>query len=78
MIPAKFPQSNATLAMGQDEYEPLPIYRHPGPEGRVTCCFRLSPAELEEIVRTKTLWIQTLTFGQPFQPIGLSTQTPFE
>ena len=76
MIPVKFPEANAVLAASQDEYEPLPIHRFAGPDGRVAMCFRLSPAELDEIARTRTLWIQQLTFGQPFQPIALSTQRP--
>lgn len=75
MIPVRFPEANAVLAMGQDEYEPLPVYQ--APNGQVICAFRLSPAELEEIARTRTLWISVLTGGQPFQPIGLSTQRPF-
>lgn len=74
MIPAQFPESNQVLAMGQEDYEPMPIHR--STDGRVTCCFRLSPAELEEIARTRTLWIQVLTFNHPFQPIALSTQRP--
>lgn len=79
MIPVKFPEANAVLAASQDEYEPLPIHRFKDdPQGRVAMCFRLSPAELEEIARTRTLWIQQLTFGQPFQPIALSTQKPTE
>lgn len=76
MIPVKFPEANAVLGAAQDDYEPLPIRRFDGPEGRVVMCFRLSPAELEEIARTRTLWIQQLTFDQPFQPIALSTQRP--
>jgi hypothetical protein len=76
MIPVQFPEANGVLAMGQDEYEPLPFYKTA--DGRTICCFRLSPAELEEIARTRTLWIMQLTFNQPFQPIGLSTQRPFE
>lgn len=77
MIPVKFPEANAVLAANQDDYEPLPVHRFPDdPQGRVAMCFRLSPAELEEIARTKTLWIQQLTFGQAFQPIALSTQRP--
>jgi hypothetical protein len=76
MIPVQFPESNAVLAFNQDEYEPLPLHRFEGPEGRVAMCFRLSPAEIEEIFRTKTLWVQQLTFGRNFQPIALSTQRP--
>lgn len=30
------------------------------------------------MLETRTLWISVLTFNQPFQPIGLSTQCPFE
>lgn len=74
MIPVSFPEANAVLAANQDEYEPLPVRRFE--DGRVAMCFRLSPAELEEIARTKTLWVQQLTFGQAFQPIALSTQRP--
>jgi hypothetical protein len=62
--------------MSQDEYEPLQAYR--APDGQTICAFRLSPAELEEIAKTRTIWISVLTFNNPFQPIGLSTQCPFE
>lgn len=74
MIPVRFPEANAVLGMNQSEYEPLPVRRFN--DGRVAMCFRLSPAELEEIARTKTLWVQQMTFGHSFQPIALSTQRP--
>ena len=76
MIPVQFPEANAVLARDQDEYEPLPIHRFYDAEGRIAMCFRLSPAEIEEIMRTKTLWIQQLTFGHAFQPIACSIQRP--
>jgi hypothetical protein len=76
MIPVTFPECNVILAMGQDEYEPLQAYR--APDGQTICAFRLSPVELAEIAKSKTIWISTLTFNNPFQPIGLSTQCPFE
>jgi len=77
MIPVTFPECNVVLAMGQDEYEPLQAYRAPA-DGQTICAFRLSPTELEEIAKTRTIWISVLTFNNPFQPIGLSTQCPFE
>ena len=46
------------------------------PQGRIACCFRLSDAEIAEIVANRTLWVQVLTFGRRFQPIGLSVQRP--
>ncbi len=76
MIPVRFAQANATLAMDQDEYEPIAVYRFAGPEGRVACCFRLTDAEVDEIVRTRTLWHQQLTFGLAFQPVMLTTHRP--
>lgn len=78
MIPVPFPQANAVLAATQDEYEPLPVYVHGDAEGRVTFCCRLSDAEIADIVATRSLWFQQLTFGKPFQPIALSTQRPHD
>jgi len=76
MIPVNFPEANGTLAMSQAEYEPIGVFMFPGAEGRMVCCFRLSDAELEEIQRTRTIWLQQLTFNKHFQPIALSTQRP--
>lgn len=76
MIPVHFPEANRRLGMTQDQYEPIHAYKHPGEEGRVTCCFRLSPTELEEIARTGTLWLQQLTFDRTFAPIRLSIMRP--
>jgi hypothetical protein len=76
MIPVQFPESNGVLARLQGEYEPLPVYIFPDPEGRIAFCCRLSDAEIAEIVATRTLWVQQLTFGRRFQPIALSTQRP--
>jgi hypothetical protein len=78
MIPVQFPESNAVLARDQGEYEPLPIYTFNDAEGRVAFCCRLSDAEIEEIKRTRTLWIQQLTFGRRFQPVALSTERPYD
>ncbi len=76
MIAVRFPEANGVLAAEQEEYEPVAVYRFRDAQGRVVACFRLSNAEVEEIVRTRTLWVQQLTFGHPFQPIGLTTQRP--
>lgn len=76
MIPIKFPESNATLASDQGEYEPLPVYVFPGLDRRMVFCCRLSDVEVDEIVRTRTIWLQQLTFCSPFQPILLSTEKP--
>lgn len=76
MIPATFPEQNIVIGYGQAEYESLPAHISKDHEGRVTFCMRLTEAEIEEIVRTKTIWLQQLTLRGPFQPIALSTQKP--
>lgn len=76
MIAVQFPEANCVLAADQEEYEPVAVHKFGDAQGRVVLCFRLSDAEVEEIVRTRTLWAQQLTFGRSFQPIGLSTQRP--
>ena len=78
MIPVRFPESNAELAREQEEYEPIAVYAFGDEEGRIACCFRLTDLEIEEITRTRTLWVQQLSFGRRFQPIALSTQRPHE
>jgi hypothetical protein len=79
MIPVRFPEANAVMARDQEEYEPMAVHVFVNDEqGRVACCFRLTQAEIDEIVRTRTLWIQQLTFGRRFQPIGLSTERPYD
>ena len=76
MIPVQFDEANAVLAREQGEYEPMAVHIFSGSEGRIACCFRLSDAEIEEIARTRTLWVQQLTFCRRFQTIALSTQRP--
>jgi hypothetical protein len=76
MIPVNFPEANLILGRDQDEYEPLPVHTYGDAQGRMVMCFRLSPAELEELTRTRTLWVQQLTFGRNFAPLALSTQRP--
>lgn len=77
MTPVRFPEANSILAQQQEEYEPIAAYRAPHDrQGTVTVCFRLSDAEIKEIVETRTIWHQQMTFGGNFQPIRLSTSRP--
>jgi hypothetical protein len=78
MKPVKFPEVNCELAKDQPEYEPLPVfYNAESPAKEMTACFQLSDEEVAEIVRTRKIWHTQLTLGNPFQPIYLSTQSPF-
>lgn len=70
----EFDEVTATFAKNQRQYRPLPA--HVGSDGRVTCCWRLSEAELAEVQRTGVIWHQIETFGSALQPQLLSTEKP--
>lgn len=46
-------------------------------QGTAVACFELNKEEIDEIVRTGRIFFTTLTFWQPYQPINMSTQNPF-
>jgi hypothetical protein len=72
--PAVFDGTNAEYAKDQFEYLPLPSHRSAA--GMVTCCWRMSWGELLRVVLTRRIWVQTLTFNNPLQPIRISAIRP--
>ena len=74
MKPVEFPGHNVVFAKDQPEYLPLPALRVPGPEGEVITCWELSDEELEEIKRTKRIYLSQWTFNNPLQPIRMTTE----
>ncbi len=44
--------------------------------GTCLTCWELSDEELEEIIRTKQVWVTFLTFGKPVQPLMLHADKP--
>ena len=79
MIPAEIPLTEigciqgyqkVVFAKDQPEYIPLPAIS----DGyKVITKWKLSKEELEEIAITGEIYLELLTFGQPLQPIKLST-----
>lgn len=69
MKPVEFPEQNVIFAKDQPEYLPLPAYKENGPQGQVISCWELTEDELEEIRRTGKIWLMTMTFNNPLQPI---------
>jgi hypothetical protein len=67
MKPIKFPGSNVTFGENQPDYEPLPALMFP--DGEVLTCWQLSDEEIENIVKTKKIYIKQLTFKKPLQPL---------
>lgn len=76
MTPVDFPQSNAVLAKDQPEYLPLPV--HVSTHGVVTSCWEFTVDELSELLKTKRIWLQQLTFNAPLQPQRPSVEMPVE
>ena len=82
MTAVEFPEVNVRIAEDQPEYETLPARVGDVPIDEkfvatgATFCFKLSPAELEEVVRTGVIWQTQMTGGGKLQPIRMSTQKP--
>lgn len=57
-------------AADQPEYQPLPAWRKPG--GAVISRWRLSWRERLAALFGRDLYIETLTFGHPLQPVYMA------
>jgi hypothetical protein len=69
MKPVSFPQATVVYAKDQPEYVPLPA--HVSIHGVVTSCWELSNEELAEIILTRRIWLQAMTFGAALQPAAV-------
>lgn len=67
----KFKESNVVFAENQDEYKSLPAYRDNN--GVVVTCWKLSEEEIKMINETGRIYLETLTFNNPLQPVMLTT-----
>lgn len=64
---------NVKIAESQDEYQTLQANRAPGPYGLTTFAVEMSEEEVAQFQKSGRLYVQLLTFGQPMQPIIIST-----
>lgn len=67
MKPVSFKGQNVVFAKDQPEYQPLPALIMP--DGEVITCWELSDQEIEDVTKTKRIYLQQLTFNQPLQPV---------
>jgi len=74
MKPIEFPEHNVVFAKDQPEYQPLPAYRDPSPEGQVISCWKLSFRERLRILFTGKLWVSLMMFGRPLTPSFFTTK----
>lgn len=75
LTPVAFPEANAVLGKGQEQYQPLPVYR--AKDGLTVSCWRLTFWQRVKLLVTGRVWVMQLTFNQMFQPQLLQADSPF-
>ena len=78
MKPVNFKEANIVLAKDQPEYQPLPAHRDPDASEAndiVTTCWELSDEEMQQVIRTRKIWVHNWCFKKPFYPIALQAMT---
>lgn len=73
MEPVRFPAVNATFGRGQQEYIELPAYAN---GEYAVSCWQLTWRERLVLFFTGRFWVRQRYFGNPLQPIGISTDSP--
>lgn len=74
MKPIKFKEQTCTFAKDQSEYGQLPAHMSDTEDGIVvTSCWSLSFKERFMLLITGKVWVKVLTFGNPLQPLDLTT-----
>lgn len=76
MRPIEFPEQNVVYGEGMEEYEPLPACKNP--DGEMVCCWRVGLRERLKLLFTGKIWVQTLTFNGPLQPMYIGADYPFQ
>lgn len=61
---------NQTIAEEQEDYLTIPA--HVTPEGMLCFAMELDKKELEQIQKSKTIYVNLITFNRPMPPIALS------
>lgn len=67
MTPIHFKECNIIFGADQPEYQPLPAFQDEA--GNVVSCWRLSWRERIRLLFTGRLFLVTMTFKAPIQPI---------
>lgn len=67
MKPVEFKGQNVVFGQDQPEYQPLPALRMP--DGEVITCWEMTDEQLQEVIRTKRVYLKQLTFNGPLQPV---------
>lgn len=77
MYATDFKGANANFAKDQPQYHQLPAhYESNKVEGVVSTCWKLSFWERIRVLFTGRVWVQTMTFRNPLQPLRLAAKRP--
>jgi hypothetical protein len=71
MFAKDFKERTHLIAEHQEEYETLPAMLNQQ-EGSITFCW-FNKEEIDRINKTGEIWMKQFTFGNPMNPIALST-----
>ena len=73
MKPVKINNDSVNIAENQEEYQTLPAIIE---NGVVTTCWELDEEDLQNINKSKRLYLQVITYGKLLQPLNLTTINP--
>ena len=73
MTPIDFPGVNKYIGKDQPEYQTLPAIYLADNVGTVITCWELSVEEIEELIRTRKIYISIWTGNEPLSPMKPST-----
>lgn len=76
MKPIKFPGQNIVFAEHQPEYQPLPAFI--SDDGIVVSCWRLTFRERLRMLFTGRIYLLSMTFNRPLQPLLPSVDNPLK
>lgn len=74
--PIRFPQTNVVFGKDQEGVLPLPAHVENLAHRPVHTLWELDDDEIEEIIRTRSIWVTVLTHGRALQPLMLGTASP--
>jgi hypothetical protein len=72
MKPTQFPEANVIFSKDQPEYSPLPAHKVGDEKGRVITCWELSDEEIAEVIKTRKVYLELLTFNRSLTPVYLT------
>lgn len=74
MKPVEFKGQNIVFGADQEQYNNLPAIYTGDDEGMVVTCWEVTDEDLEEIKKTRKIYLSQLTFNRPLQPLKVESK----